>query len=190
MRLIDLFHIERDEITDLPDEPMNPADALREAFGILTRRDEAVMRDVSECLAGTELYFSSIGELLERRGLNYSADAEPWLCVVGAVESALRAGYLKELRPGCSPDEFAAALKEALAAVKIGFSPDKLLFVPQKGLEAWSSQFNEYAGQSGITLYFVEMYGESKVMGAARIEDYAEAAEAAGYAGVKITSRP
>ena len=38
--------------------------------------------------------------------------------------------------------------------------------------------------------YFVDLYSKDLVMGAALIADYAEAAETAGFAGLKITSRP
>ena len=34
------------------------------------------------------------------------------------------------------------------------------------------------------------LYGDSRIMGVARMADYAEAAEIAGYAGVTVTSRP
>ena len=63
-------------------------------------------------------------------------------------------------------------------------------FDPHKNLDAWARQFNEYAGQSGITLCFIDLYGDSRIMGVARMADYAEAAEIAGYAGVTVTSRP
>ncbi len=190
VKLMDLFRPERTDADDERDEPMNPADALVSAFARLTRGDAAVLSDISECLADTAGYFSSRKEMLDGRGLRYSAEAEPWLCVVAAVGSALKSGYLQELRTDCTADAFVSALTMALAAAKIEFSPHRLVFDPQKDIGAWAAQFNEYAGQSGITLYFVELYGESRVMGAARLVDYAEAAESAGFAGVKITSRP
>ena len=193
MKLIDLFHLEFAEESQTPEESITPADALLKAFGALTCGSQYVKDTVSDCLADTQEFYNSRKEwkeVLEKRGLNYSSEAEPWLCVIAAVESAIQKGYLQELRPHCSPDEFVLSLKKALAAAEIRFSPDRLTFDTQKSLAEWARQFNEYAGQSGITLYFIELYGESRVMGAARIADYAEAAEIAGFAGVKITCRP
>lgn len=190
MKLTDLFHLHDAEPDVMQDEPMKPEEALQSAFALLTHGNEAVAAAIADCTSDTRDYFSARGEILERRGLQYSTEAEPWLRVIAAVESCLENGWLIEIHPGCSPAEFIGSLKKLLAAAGIVFSPDKLVFDAQKSLAAWTGQFNEYAGQSGITLYFVDLYGAGTVMGAAGIADYAEAAGIAGFAGVKITSRP
>ena len=190
MKLTELFHLERAESEDVQEEPVTPEAALRSAFGWLTHGDEAVAAAISECLTDTRGYYSAHGEILERRGLQYSPEAEPWLRVIAAVEACLANGFLTGLAPDCSSDELLDAVRKTLAASEIVFSPDKLVFDTKKSLAAWTGLFNEYAGQSGITLYFVDLYDGSAVMGAAGIADYAEAAETAGFAGVKITCRP
>lgn len=190
MKLAELFHPDRRKSAPLQEEPMTPEAALQSAFGLLTHGNEAVAAVISDCLDDTRGYYSGREDILERRGLRYSPETEPWLRVIAAVESCLANGFLTQLAPDGSPAAFAAEVRKVLAASGIAFSPDKLVFDPQKSLAVWTGQFNEYAGQSGITLYFVELYDGSNVMGAARIADYAEAAEMAGFAGVIVTSRP
>ena len=190
LKLIDMFRPEGAGEASAAEEPMKPADALKTTFRILTRGDARVAAAVEECLADTAGYYSTRKSILERRNMKYSQEAEPWLCVIAAIDAAAERGYLCELNADCTPEEYAASLKSVLQAAEIVFSPDRLTFDSQKNLAAWTRIFNEYAGQSGITLYFVDLYGESRVMGAARIADYAEAAEIAGFAGVKITCRP
>ena len=190
MKLIDLFLGGENQAKSFPDEPMNPADALKKSFGLLSGGNEKVTATIADCLSDTRKYYSSHSEWLEKHGLQYSAEAEPWLCVIAAVESCVANGLLHELKSDCTADEFITALKAALRSAGIVFSPANLTFDSQKSLAAWTRQFNEYAGQSGITLYFVDLYSEELVMGAALIADYAEAAETAGFAGLKITSRP
>lgn len=190
MKLIDLFHIERTDEPVAAEEPPSAEEALAAAFALLTGNDPAVADRLNDCVTDTEKYYSGRSDILERRGLKYSDEARPWLCVIAAVEAAMEKGYLRELHVGCSADDFSKALNSLLDAAGIVFSTQKIRFDPRKGLEAWSGLFNEYAGQSGITLCFIDLYGDSRVMGVARIADYAEAAETAGYAGVTITSRP
>lgn len=190
MKLIELFNLERKEEPVPSEEPMPPAEALSAAFAILTRHDKTVSREIEACVADTEKYYSDRGEVLERRGLCYSKESSPWLCVIAAVEAAAKEGHLREVSADCSADVFSGALKGLLAASGMVFSIDKIKFDDQKNLNFWVRQFNEYAGQSGITLYFVDLYTDACAMGVARIADYAEAAEIAGYAGVKITCRP
>ena len=74
--------------------------------------------------------------------------------------------------------------------MNIAFSGQFVALDELRNFSGWGARVGIYAGQSGITLCFVDLYGDDRVMGAARIADYAEAAEIAGYAGVKITSRP
>lgn len=190
MKLIDLFSLPNDKENAVPDEPIAPSDALMEVFDILTRGDKHVASAISACIADTEGYYASREEILDRHGLRYSPEAAPWLCVVAAVDAATQRGYLAELRPDCSPDDFIASLRGLLASADLTFSPDRLRLDPKKGLSGWIARFNEYAGQSGITLYGIEMYNGNPVIGAAGIADYAEAAETAGFAGVQITCRP
>ncbi len=190
IKLIDLFHIEMAGEPAAAQEPMKPDEALKAAFGILTRQDQSVASEIDECIADTNGFYASRQDILDRRNMKYSPEAEPWLCVIATVEAAAGRGFLRELNADCTAGEFAIALKAVLKAAEIDFSPDRLTFDTQKSLAAWTRQFNEYAGQSGITLYFVDLYSENKVMGAAGISDYAEAAEIAGFAGVRINCRP
>ena len=190
MKLIELFHLKPKDEHICVEEPMPPAEALTTAIAILTGNDLEVADTLKRCLQDTDKFFSERGEILERRGLKYSEDARPWLCVIAAVEAGMEKGYLSELNSDCAASEFSDALQRVLVATGIVFSTEKLGFDTQTGLDAWVRRFNEYAGQSGITLYFVDLYGDSRVFGVAHIADYAEAAEIAGYAGVRITSRP
>lgn len=190
MKLTEFFHLKQEEKTVPPEEPMSSTEALSTAFGILTRHDTVVADAIAECLTDTEAYCLTHNDILERRGLCYAEEAVPWLRVIAAVESAVKQGYLRELKGDCEPDSFAAEVRKSLVAAGIDYPVDGIRFDNAKSLAAWARQFNEYAGQSGITLCFVDLYGDDRVMGAARIADYAEAAEIAGYAGVKITSRP
>ena len=190
MKLTELFHLNEAPPEVIQEQPVAPEQALNEAFALLTHGNGAVARAISDCVSDTGKYFSARGEILERHGLEYSTEAEPWLRVIAAVEACMAEGFLRELPHDCSPAAFSDAVRESLSASGITFSLDRLDFDAQKNLAAWTRLFNEYAGQSGITLYFVELYGEGAVMGAAGIADYAGAAEIAGFAGVKITCRP
>lgn len=190
MKLTELFHLEQQEKPAVPEEPMRPQEALSAAFGLLTRNDITVLKTLDECFADTQKFCLAHMDMLDRRGLQYSDEAAPWLRVIAAVGAALEQGYLRELHADCRPEEFTDALKALLVTEKIVFSTDRMRFDPHKNLDAWARQFNEYAGQSGITLCFIDLYGDSRIMGVARMADYAEAAEIAGYAGVTVTSRP
>ena len=142
MKLTELFHLEPKDEHISVEEPMPPAEALTTAIAILTGNDLEVADTLKRCLQDTDKFFSERGEILERRGLKYSEDARPWLCVIAAVEAGMEKGYLSELNSDCAASEFS------------------------------------------------DLYGDSRVFGVAHIADYAEAAEIAGYAGVRITSRP
>ena len=190
MRLTDFFFCGGNTDPLDTEEPPSPAEALIAAFAMLTGYDPAVADSVGECLADTKGYYASRGEILDRRGLQYSPEAEPWLCVIAAVEAALEEGFLREVKRNCSPIEFADAVKAALDGADVEFSLKNLRFDPQKSPAEWTELFNEYAGQSGVTLYYIDLYGDGLVMGAAWIADYAEAAEIAALAGIRITSRP
>ncbi len=190
MKLIELLLSGGDLPETAAEEFMQPSEALKTSFGMLTCQNEAVAADIAGCLADTRDYFSSRGELLDRFGLKYSSEAEPWLCVIAAVGSAVTEGYMRLMDAGCSADEFTSALREVLRAAGMVFSFDRLCFDPKKDLASWAALFNEYAGQSGITLYFIDLYGEAAAMGASRIADYAEAAGIAALAGLKVTCRP
>ncbi|MBQ9901093.1 MAG: hypothetical protein IJM51_01715 [Clostridia bacterium] len=190
MILRELFHLNEIPPEVIQEEPIAPEDALRTVFGLLTQGNEAVAGAVSDCIADTRGYFSAREDILEGRGLQYSPEAEPWLRVIAAAEACEERGFLVRLDAGCSPAAFTEAVRKVLKASGIVFSVDRLVFDKEKNLAAWTGLFNEYAGQSGITLYFVELYGEGAVMGVSEIADYAEAAETAGFAGLKITCRP
>lgn len=190
VKLIDVLFGGDHTPESLEQEPLRPAQALKTAFALLTRGNTAVASSLTECIADTRDYFSSRSEMLDRRGLQYSAEAEPWLWVIAAVEAAQSEGYLRDIAPDCSAEEFASAVKAVLDGAGIEFSPDKVAFDSHRNPAVWAEKFNEYAGQSGITLYFIDLYSEGPVMGAALIADYAEAAEAAAMAGVVVTSRP
>ena len=190
MKLTELFHLEQREEPISPEEPIQPSEALSEAFAILSRNDLTVAETLADCIANTKKYFAAHGEVLERRGLQYSEEACPWLRVIAAVQSAMDKGYLCELYADCSMEDFICAVKFLLDRAGIVFSTDQIRFDPQKNLAAWVRQFNGYAGQSGITLLFIDLYSDSRTMGVAYIADYVETVEMAGYAGVKITCRP
>lgn len=193
MKLTELFHLSETEPAVAPEE-MPPEEALRSAFSLLTRGNEtgakAVADAISDCLEDTRRYYAAREEILEQRGLQYSTEAEPWLCVIAAAEACVAEGFLIELPSDCSSVDFVRAVKALLKASGIDFSTDRLNFDTQKNLAAWAGLFNEYAGQSGLTLFFVELYDDRAAMGVCPIADYAEAAETAGLAGVKITCRP
>lgn len=171
------------------DERPPAGDCLSRVFELLTHRDSSVAAEIALCLKDTRGYFLSRADILERRGLKYAPDAEPWLRVVAAAQAALSAGYLTELPADCGAQEFASAVRSVLSANGIAFDPSALRFDPSGGISRMAALFNEYAGQSGITLYFIELYGEKKTMGAAMIADYAEASEIADSMGVSISTR-
>ena len=102
MKLAELFHLERKEETVVQEEPMTHDAALQSAFGLLTQGNEAVSADISHCLADTRGYYASREEILERRGLQYTPETEPWLRVIAAAESCLANGFLTQLAPDCS----------------------------------------------------------------------------------------
>lgn len=194
MRLFDLFFSGNfsgnSESSAAKESPLAPAQAAKTAFEKLTGGKGAIAEAVRSCASDTEAYFRTHPAILARRGMHYSPEAEPWLLVIAAVEAAEDNGFLRELDAGCPAEEFTAALQAVLAGRGIEFSLKNILFDSKMNLTAWVERFNEYAGQSGITLYFVDLYGSRAPMGASTIADYAEAAEIAGSAGIAITSRP
>lgn len=190
IKLTELFSARRTEEMPESVETLDPEQALITSFGILTRGNGYVISNIAECLADTEKFYSAHEDILTRREMKYSPEVKPWLCVIAAVEASAEKGFMREIGVDCTADEFGDALKTVLEAAGIRFSDSVLVPDRQKSLTAWVRQFNQYAGQFGVTLYFVDLYGENLAMGAAGMSDYAEAAEIAGFAGVRVTCRP
>lgn len=162
---------------------------LTAAFKILSHGDEAVMSKINDCLSDTAVYYQSHQDDFEARGLNYAPDGEKWLQLIAAVDAMEHAGYLAELDWKEEACEFESALADLLAANDIEFSLDKINFSPEKDIPNRTAQFNEYAGQSGITIYYIDIDSDSYVLGAAEISDYAEAADIAAAEGINISCR-
>ena len=196
MRLTDLFHLDNGRAEQTPETPKTFGEALLFSFSVLCRGDKAVEETIRQCLADTENYCEVHKETYDARGLHYNKDAERWLQLIAATEAAMQARYLRELDGKGDAAAFRSALGEVLERSGIVFSLKNLSFDPvnqidgKKDIPDWIARFNEYAGQSGITVYAVDIDSNSYVIGAAPIADYAQAAETAGEVGIRITSRP
>lgn len=163
---------------------------LTAAFGILCHGDKKVMSEIKDCMSDTAAYYKLHQDEFEDRDLEYSPGSERWLQLIAAVNAMEDAGYATELDYKEDADEFAAALAAILGSNHIQFSLKNLKFDPEKSIPDWVAQFNEYAGQSGITIYSIDIDSDSYVLGTAKISDYAEAADIAGNAGIRISCRP
>lgn len=163
---------------------------LTAAFGILCYGDKKVMSEIKDCIGDTASYYKLHQGEFEDRDLEYSPGGERWLQLIAAVNAMEEAGYASELDYKEENNEFAASLSALLASNHIQFSLNNLNFAPEKSIPDWVAQFNEYAGQSGITVYSIDIDSDSYVLGAAKISDYAEAADIAGNGGVRISCRP
>lgn len=191
MRLADLFHVNQEPIEqEEPEHPRTFGEALGQAFDILCRGDQTVAQNIADCLADTKGYCAGREQALDARGLVYREEAEPWLQFIAAVSAAEQAGYLCEIDRRADEDTFRKALEKILKAAGIVFSLRNLPFERINNIPGRIAQFNEYAGQSGITIYCLDTESGCFVLGAARIADYAEAAQIAAEAGIRITSRP
>lgn len=190
MRLMDLFHLNSDPAQEEPESPKSFGEALLLSFSILCRGDKAIEAKITECLADTKAYYEAHEKAYDERGLQYNQEAEPWLQLIAAVDAAIEAEYLRELDWKGDAEEFRSALEEMLKVSGIPFSLKNLSFVREKNIPDWVAQFNEYAGQSGITVYGIDIDSDSYVLGAAYLADYAQAAETAGNVGIRVTSRP
>ena len=190
MRLIDLFHLDNDTGKEEPETPKTFGEALLFAFGMLCREDESVLTEIRRCLTDTKAYCEAHMEAFDERGLQYNEEAEPWLQLIAAVDAAIENRYLWELDWKADADKFRSATEALLQRSGIVFSLKQLSFDPSKNIPDWVAQFNEYAGQSGITVYGIDIDSDSYVIGAAHIADYAQAAETAGEVGIRVTSRP
>lgn len=162
---------------------------LLRVFEILSHDDEEVMEKIRACLSDTEGYFEEHAEDFDDRGIGYSPEVKKWIKFIAAVDALESAGYAAELDYKEEAEEFAAALEDILEANGIEFSLKNMNFAPEKSITNWVAQFNEYAGQSGITVMFIDIDSDSYVMCAAKIADYAEAAEIASRIGVCISCR-
>lgn len=162
---------------------------LLRIFEILSRNDEAVMGEVRECISDTPTYFAEHQGDFDERGMEYSFGGEKWIRVIAAVDAMEKFGYAAELDHKEDAEEFASALTGILSANYIEFSLKNINFDPQKNIPDWVAQFNEYAGQSGITVMFIDIDSDSYVLCAAQTADYAEAAEIASQIGLGISCR-
>ncbi len=162
---------------------------LLRVFEILSHNDESVTRKIRECLNNTEKYFNQHDEEFDDRGIEYSCEAEKWIKFIAAVDALESAGYASELDYKAYEDEFKAALEEILAANGMEFSLKNITFKAEQSIPQWMSQFNEYAGQSGITVMFIDIDSNCYVLCAAKIADYAAAAEIASRIGILIACR-
>ena len=162
---------------------------LLEVFEILSHNDDEVMNAVRACLSDTEGYFNEHENDFDERGMEYSPEAEKWIKFIAAVNALECAGYAAELDHKAETEDFAAALEDVLDASGIEFSLKNIEFAPEKSIPDCAAQFNEYAGQSGITVMFIDIDSDCYVMCAAQIADYAEAAEIASRIGVYISCR-
>lgn len=163
-------------------------EALTGSFAILCHGDPAVMDEITACLSDTKAYCETRQDAFDERGLTYNTEAEAWLQLIAAVEAAEGKGYLCERDWKEEAEEFRWALEKILRVNGLTFSTERLTFDATKRIPDWAAQFNQYAGQSGITLYFIDIDSDSYVMGAAEIADYACAAEMAGSVGIRITA--
>ena len=190
MRLIDLFHLDSVPAPEEPESPKTFGEALLFSFSVLCHGDKAVEAKMTECLADTKAYCEAHEEAYDERDLKYNEEAAPWLQLIAAVDAAIEADYLCELDWKDDAEEFRSALEEIIRNNGIVFSLKNLSFVREKNIPDWVAQFNECAGQSGITVYGIDIDSDSYVLGAAHLADYAQAAETAGEVGIRITSRP
>ena len=110
-----------------------------------------------------------------------------WLQWIAAVDAALAAGCLTELDPSGGEAAFRAAVSRVLQVNHITFSLERLTFDSRQKIPGWAAHFNEYAGQSGITLYAIDTDSDSYVMGAAELADYAAAADMAERVGIPLS---
>ncbi len=140
-------------------------------------------------IADTENYCEVHKETYDARGLHYNKDAERWLQLIAATEAAMQARYLRELDGKGDAAAFRSACFSLFSLKNLSFDPVNQID-GKKDIPDWIARFNEYAGQSGITVYAVDIDSNSYVIGAAPIADYAQAAETAGEVGIRITSRP
>ena len=162
-------------------------EALTEIFTLLCHGDRAVSGEISDCLRDTQAYCQTHIALFDRRGLQYNPSAEPWLQWIAAVDAALAAGCLTELDPSGGEAAFRAAVSRVLQVNHITFSLERLTFDSRQKIPGWAAHFNEYAGQSGITLYAIDIDSNSYVMGAAELADYAAAADMAERVGIPLS---
>lgn len=163
-------------------------ETLSEVFVILSHGDPAVKEAITECLRDTEAYCRAHAEAFEARGLTYREDAVPWLQFIAAVNAMAEKGYVDELDAKDSSDAFRAAAQKVLTANHLTFSLERLVFDEAKAIPDWLAQGNEYAGQSGITWYVLDIDSDSYILGAAELADYACAAELAGRVGISVAA--
>lgn len=187
MKLWDLFFSGSVKSDD--NAPVRFGEALRRSFPLLCGGDAEVTAAIDECLADTRGYCLSHADALARRGLRYSADAEPWLQLVMAADALERAGYVRELSRDTGASAFRAAVEELLAASGLEFSTQRLVFDENGKIPGWAAQFNQYAGQSGITLYCIDVDSEGWLMGSVSLADYAAAAQWAQRGGIAVSCR-
>ena len=190
MRLIDLF-FSRDEETESAPAATYEETLLR-VFAMLCGGDETVRQSIAACLADTAGYCAAHAPLFDARGLTYRPEGAPWLQWVAAAEAARQAGYLRELPPDADGAAFARTMKEALDArgLVCPLPPESMNFTRLPSVPTRIEAFNQYAGQAGVTLYTADIDSGCYLLGAARIADYALAADAAARFGLRITSRP
>lgn len=189
--MMNLFHRKPNETQqEYPHQVPSFDNCLMGAIHLLCRGDSAVMNGLRSCLDDTAGYCRTHTDRLDKRGLQYVPEAEAWLQLVAAVELLLNGGYAVELAENADANAFGTALEAILDRNGTPFSLDRLTFDPQKNIPDWTVQFNEYAGQSGITLYAIDIDSGSFVLGAAHMADYALAADIASEAGIRIVSRP
>lgn len=163
-------------------------ETLLEVFGILSHGDPAVKEAITECLRDTEAYCRAHTEAFEARGLTYREDAKTWLQFIAAVNAMAEKGYVDELDAKEGSDAFRSAAQKVLAANHLTFSLERLVFDEAKDIPDWLAHGNEYAGQSGITWYVLDIDSDSYILGAADIADYARAAELAGRVGISVAA--
>lgn len=168
--------------------PVLPFDqALTEIFTLLCHGNRAVANEIADCLRDTQAYCQTHNALFDRRGLRYNPSAEPWLQWIAAADAALSAGYLTELAADSGEAAFRAAVSRVLQTNHISFSLERITFDSRQKIPGWAAHFNEYAGQSGITLYAIDTDSDSYVMGAAELADYAAAADMAERVGIPLS---
>ena len=163
--------------------------SLTAVFGVLCHSDDRVMREIRDCLLNTELYFAEHQEQFDKRDIVYSFGGEKWIQLISAVDAMEACGYAVELDSKATSKDFVAALDKILAVNNIEFSLKNLQFVHERTITDWTAQFNEYAGQSGITIYSIDIDSENFVLGAAQLADYAEAANIGAMSGITISCR-
>ncbi|MDD6396170.1 MAG: hypothetical protein PUB37_08360 [Firmicutes bacterium] len=162
---------------------------LLQVFDILSHKDKYVMGEIRACLNDTCGYFEKHISDFDSRDITYSTEAEKWIKFVAAVDALERAGYAAELDCNKGAYEFAEALKAVLKSNGTDFSLKNMKFDPKKSIPELMAQFNEYAGQSGLTIMLIDIYSDCYVICAAEIAAYAEAAEIASRIGVYISCR-